>query len=184
MDLREPCSGACEHGDPEMDDTNNPFSYAGEECFCRPCANFFVCKVWSPKNVCTSCALQFGRTPLSPVGVGECCVCREHVGGVVHPAGCRHVICAECLWHTACIRNDLPAAKDYGLNRSCGCDDQPAVWGTAECSECVGTVEAFERTEAGEAWTDACAESDDNVACPVCRRRAGSSTAAFPADDY
>ena len=172
--LRSACVGVCDHGDAELDEDNNPHTYDGAECWCRPCGNFYLCKTWAPKAVCTGCALDYGRQPLEALGVIFCCVCLADAGGVKHPAGCGHEICAACLWQTTCQRTDTPQPADYGFVRLCGCDGEPAVWGTAECGVCAEELMRFEATEAGAMWVDACAdaEAEGGVPCPLCRKRA------------
>ena len=170
----EPCFGAtCEHGDTATDDTNCGLKYTGDMCRCTRCVNFDVCETWTPSDsgLCLACKSTFGKK-LAPSKIDECVVCMEEEVLYRHPAGCGHVFCGACLQGVFTARPDHPDPREYGLRRSCGCDDEPAPWGTNECDSCAEAVAAFEATPAGQAWAEACMETETtaNRCCPLCRK--------------
>lgn len=162
----------CEFGDPEYDSDNDPELYDGSSCTCTRCDNFRVCMVWCKAPLCPGCRIDFGNKKLD-VATAECPICYDTTECVTHPAGCGHHVCATCMRRLLAKRTDLPKPSDYGFVRTCDCEHGEAEWGTAECDECAVALEAWESTEAGQAWVDDCIAAEGmGLSCPVCRSTA------------
>ena len=175
--MRLPCdTHLCEHGDATYDPDNDGSTYDGSECRCQRCPNFSVCETWSPQGTCQGCRALFGTRVLVPAGTAECPVCLATTECVRHPAGCRHSLCGGCLVALSLIEPEQPQPSDFGFVRTCPCEDEGAPWGTHECDECAEALEAWEATEDGQAWVDACIDAGDDDGglrrCPVCRASA------------
>ena len=173
MSLAAPCTGRlCEYGDVLYDEDCDPLAYDGSECRCRRCPNFSVCSAWSPQPLCLTCRSLFG-VELEDAGTAECPVCLLRTACVGHPAGCGHALCGPCLMALSATENEQPLPSEYGFERGCACEDEDAAWGTHECDECSEALQAWEQTEQGMLWVEACVEasSDDSPMrrCPLCR---------------
>lgn len=172
MSFLDRCSGICEHGDFSYDDDESALSYDGSECLCRKCDNFSVCQTWTPNpSLCRECDAVFGLA-LVPTTKSPCPICGDTLQLYLHSACCGHSFCADCLRGCYTQRPDQPLPSEYGLFRTCGCEDEPAPWGTHQCDVCAETLQRWEATEDGTRWSEACMEVEGGERrCPLCRSK-------------
>lgn len=171
--MKEACSRLCEHGDVAADPDNDPAAYDGAFCWCSRCPNFEACGNWTPLPLCEDCRRSYG-VELRASGSRVCPVCSDSEAQLYfHPSCKAHAFCGACLDGIYHARPDQPLPSEYGLERDCGCEDEPAAWGTHECDSCARALRDWEDTPDGQAWSEACMDMEDetapSLACPLCR---------------
>ena len=157
----------CTEGNCHAEDNPDPTA-----CGCPPCPNARFCGVYHIPQVyldihhgtCGNCAVMFGkRLEVTRQGL-QCAVCMEDKDeSVVHPSGCRHRFCVDCVtimfWPERV--HHRPTAEEYGW---AGGDESDEEW------------EQFTESAEGKRWDAACDDFDERMegmsisTCPLCRR--------------